>query len=56
MFKFEVGDAVKIGNYDGAAEIVGRAEYSKRPVLYLVKYKKADGLPVEEWFDEDDLT
>ncbi|WP_166166907.1 hypothetical protein [Acinetobacter sp. SA01] len=55
MFKFELGAVVKVGNYSGPAKIIGRAEYLDRPNLYLVKYEKENGLPAEEWFDEDIL-
>jgi len=55
MFKFDLGQLVKIGNYHGGAEIIARAEYLKRPNQYLVKYHNEAGLPVLDWFDEEDI-
>lgn len=52
MFKFELGALVKVGSYEGTAEVIARAEYVDRPTLYLCKYKNQIGIPVEDWFDE----
>lgn len=56
MFKFNLSATVKIGNHEGGAEVIARAEYQDRPNQYLCKYYNESGLPVHEWFDEKDLS
>lgn len=56
MLRHNLGALVKIGNYAGQATIIGRAEYVDRPNLYLCKFLNNDGLPVEQWVDEGDIT
>ena len=55
MFKFNLGDKVKISISGEAGEIIGRAEYSKSETDYQLRYKAADGRAVEEWWNESAL-
>lgn len=56
MLRHNLGALVKVGNYSGEAKIIGRAEYLDRPNLYLCKFLNNDGLPVEQWIEEDDIS
>lgn len=56
MFKFNLGQLVKIGNSQSTSEVIARAEYIDRPNQYLCKHYTEAGLPSYDWFDERDIT
>lgn len=55
IFKFEMGQRVKLVESDKRGVIVGRAEYSNRPPQYLIRYKAGDGRMVENWWLGGDM-
>ena len=55
MFKFELGQNVKITVSGEVGEVVGRADYSNSESGFYIRYKSADGRAVEEWWREQAL-
>jgi hypothetical protein len=55
MFKFELGQNVKITVSGEVGEVVGRADYSNSESSFFIRYKSADGRAVEEWWREQAL-
>lgn len=53
VFKFKVGERVRLVMSQETGEIVGRAEYSNGPAQYRVRYLAADGRQVEDWWTDD---
>ena len=51
-FEFEIGAIVRIHVSDEEGRIVGRAQYEYKDNQYLVRYKNALGIAVEQWWDE----
>ena len=55
MFKFELGQKVKVSISGETGFIKGRAEYEDSPNQALIHYKAADGRAVDGWFQESEL-
>lgn len=55
MFKFELGQKVKIAISEESGHVKARGEYLDAPNCYLIHYKAADGRADDRWFNEDDL-
>jgi hypothetical protein len=56
MFKFNIGDKVKLNASEEAGEVIGRAEYSYCDNSYLIRYRAADGRAVESWWTESSIS
>ncbi|WP_180040760.1 hypothetical protein [Acinetobacter sp. YH12218] len=56
MFKFDLGQKVKIGISKNYVIVTARAEYIDRPNQYLCKHYGESGLPSYDWFDESDIS
>lgn len=56
MFKFELGQKVKITISGEVGEIKGRAQYTESSNQYFILYKAVDDRAVESWFSEGDLS
>lgn len=54
VFKFGMGDDVRIGTSALVGEVEARSEH-KQCRQYLVKFNDASGMPKSEWLDETDL-
>lgn len=52
IFKFSLGNTVKLALSDEQGEVIGRAEYSGAEPSYLVRYRAGDGRQVEVWQSE----
>lgn len=54
-YVFELKAKVKLNLSGEAGIVIGRAEYTDRKPLYLVRYVAGDGRQVEQWQDESAL-
>lgn len=55
MFKYELGQTV-LTTTGEACTILGRAEYSNEPNMYLMSWPSDNGSMVDIWFKEEELT
>lgn len=55
MFKYELGQTAMTTTGE-ACIILGRAEYSSEPNMYLLNWPSGNGTTTEIWFKEDELT
>ncbi|PYD36424.1 hypothetical protein CT690_24110 [Serratia plymuthica] len=55
MFKYELGQTAMTTTGEECA-ILGRAEYSNEPNMYLVSWPSDNGSTAEIWFKENELT
>jgi hypothetical protein len=55
MFKFELGQKVKVSISGEVGFVKGRAEYQHLQNQFFVHYKAADGRATDAWFDESEL-
>jgi len=55
MFKYELGQTA-ITTTGETCSILGRAEYSNEPNMYLLSWPSDNGTTAEIWFKEDELT
>lgn len=55
MFKFNLGEKVKVLISGEAGYVKGRAEYADGQKQIFIHYKAADGRAVDAWFQEDEL-
>lgn len=53
IFKFGLGDKVRLSLSAEPGQIIGRAEYMNSMNSYLVRYLAGDGRAVESWWQED---
>lgn len=57
QFRFDLQQQVTIACSGESGTVIGRAEYSTTPLIsYLVRYRRADGSAVEQWWTEDALS
>ncbi|MBS9442481.1 hypothetical protein [Photorhabdus heterorhabditis] len=56
MFKYKLGQAVKINISIEVGEVKGRAEYTNHINNYFISYRASDGRAAEGWFDEDEIS
>ncbi|WP_387467645.1 hypothetical protein [Photorhabdus sp. RM323S] len=56
VFKYKLGQAVKINISIEVGEIKGRAEYINHINNYWISYRASDGCATEGWFDEDEIS
>ncbi|RYC10046.1 hypothetical protein [Ciceribacter ferrooxidans] len=54
-FQFNLYDKVMLAKSGEKGEVIGVAEYSRRPPSFLVEYVAADGRQVDAWFDAEAL-
>lgn len=52
IFKYEIGQSVKLALTDEAGIVTGRAQYQSQAPQYLVLYKAGDGRQVESWLSD----
>ncbi|QQN35661.1 hypothetical protein JHW33_03175 [Rahnella aceris] len=55
MFKFELGQKVKVTISGETGFVKGRAEYEDSHNMVFIHYKAADGRAVDNWFRESEL-
>ena len=55
MFIFELEAEVTIKASGEAGEVIARAEYARDENRYFVRYKNAQGVAVEQWWNESAL-
>ncbi|MFA1237322.1 hypothetical protein ACLPHD_03315 [Serratia odorifera] len=55
MFKYELGQTA-ITTTGETCTILGRAEYTTEPNMYLMSWPSDNGSTAEIWFKEDELT
>lgn len=55
MFKFELGQKVKVSISGESGFVKGRAEYEDGPNQIFIHYLAADGRAVDDWFQESEL-
>ncbi|EFE96597.1 Uncharacterised protein [Serratia odorifera] len=55
MFKYELGQTA-ITTTGETCSILGRAEYSNEPNMYLLSWPSDNGTTAQIWFKEDELT
>jgi len=56
VFKFKLGEPVKIDISGEIGEVIGRTEYVATAPSYLVLFKAADGRAVTGWWEADFLS
>lgn len=54
-WKFELLQSVKISVSGEVGTVIGRAEYSHDERRYQLRYKSADGVGSESWWNESAL-
>lgn len=55
MFRFKLGDQVKISISSEQGEIIGRVEYTELPTQYQLLYITKAGCATEQWWPESAL-
>ena len=55
MFKFALGQQVRISISGETGQVIGRAEYTYSNPQAFVRYLSGDGRAVESWWDEGAL-
>lgn len=55
LFKFEIGQVVKMVESDETGKVIGRAEYLNDENNYYVRYKAADGCQRIGWWSESHI-
>ena len=55
MFRFKLGDQVKISISSEQGEIIARAEYTELPTQYQLLYITKAGCATEQWWPESAL-
>lgn len=53
--KYQLKQIVKIAASGEEGEVIGRAEYAHCEPSYYIRYKRADGCAVEQWWSESAL-
>lgn len=56
VFKFNLGQIVKMSILEETGEVYGRSEWLNCPPTYTVRYKSKEGNLVEKAFYESDLS
>jgi hypothetical protein len=56
VFKFKLGEPVKIDISGEIGQVIGRTEYVATAPSYLVLFKAADGRAVTGWWEADFLS
>lgn len=56
MFKFELGEPVRIDVSGEPGTVIGRAEYEATAPQYFILLKAADGQAKTSWWEADFLT
>jgi len=56
LFKFELGQRLKINVHEEVAEVHARAEWQDYGDSYLMRYKSKDGKVVTDWIHENQLS
>lgn len=55
VFKFEMGQRVKLVESEEEGEVIGRGEHKSSEPNYRVLYRAGDGRQVDCWWDESSL-
>lgn len=55
MFKFELHDKARLTDSGETGRVMGRAEYTASENSYLIRYRQADGVQTQAWWDESAL-
>jgi hypothetical protein len=56
VFKFANGDQVRIGASRLTGTVDGRSDYKSGERRYLVRFNDKDGMPKEDWYEENALS